>query len=141
MTVGSTLTLSDADHYFGLEKKVYPTLAAGATVVSSTANWTYGAYAVIVPANTITNAFRVDALSISSCNRDAVFQLELYQGAGDDIITAIRFAVEGGFFGNQVYIIGSEIVAANSQIRARVASSNGAGAVATLRVSIVYYAH
>lgn len=138
MPVGSTIQLSDADHYFGLEKKVYPTLAAGATVVSAAADWTYGAYAVVVPASTITNDFRIDGLSISSCDKNAVFQLELYQGAGDDVITAVRFTVEGGFFGNQVYIVGSEIVAANSQIRARLASSDGLANQATITLSVVY---
>jgi hypothetical protein len=123
------------------ERKVYPTLAVGATVVSANADWTYGVYATVVPINTIANDFHILGLSIEGCNRNATFQLELYKGAADDLITAVRFNVTGGFFGNQVYIIGSEHVEANSQIRARLASSNGAAEIATITMSIVYWQH
>ena len=123
------------------ERLVYPSLAAGATVVSANANWAYGAYATVIPINTITNAFHVVAVSIESCDRNAVFQLELYKGAADDIITAVRFAVEGGFFGNQLYVLGSEEIEANSLVRARLASSNGLALIATIAISVVYYEH
>jgi hypothetical protein len=126
---------------FQLERKVYPTLAAGATVVSANADWAYGAYATVVPINTIAADFHITAVSIESCDKNAVFQLELYKGAADDIITAVRFAVAGGFFGNQVYILGSEEVAANSQIRARLASSDGLANQATITISVVYWEH
>jgi len=122
-------------------RKVYPTLAAGATVVSANADWTYGNYGTVVPASTITNDFHILGISIESCDRDAVFQLELYKGAGDTIVTAVRFAVEGGFFGNQVYIVGSETVDANSQVRARLASSNGTAEIATITISVIYWEH
>lgn len=35
--------------YLISEPLVYPTLAAGATIISAAANWTLGAYATIVP--------------------------------------------------------------------------------------------
>jgi len=126
------------DHWQA-ERKVYPTLAAGATVVAPAGVWAYGNYATVVPINTIANDYHVTVVSVESCSVAAgVFQLELYKGAADDIITAVRFAVVGGFFGNQVYDIGSEEVDANDQIRARVASSVGA---ATLTISVVYLEH
>jgi hypothetical protein len=121
------------------ERLVYPTLAAGATVVSANTDWTYGNYATVIPINTVVNPFHILALSIESCDRNAVFQLELYKGAADDIVTGVRFAVEGGFFGNQVYVVGSEQVDANSQIRARIASSDGTALIATITLSVVYY--
>jgi hypothetical protein len=123
------------------ERLVYPTLATGATVQSANADWVYGGYATIVPTNAIDVDYQVLAIVIEDCNENAVYQLELYKGAGDNIVNAVRFAVEGGFFGNQVYVIGSERVDANDQIRARLASSNGAAAVATITMSIVYYRH
>ena len=123
------------------ERKVYPTLAVGATVTSSNANWTYGAYAVVVPAAQITDDFHIHGISIESCNDNAVFQLELYKGAGDDVVAAVRFAVVGGFFGNQVYIIGSEHIEGGSQIRARLAPSNGAILQTVITMSIVYWEH
>jgi hypothetical protein len=120
---------------------VYPSLAAGATVVSANTDWVYGAYAEIVPASTITSSFSILAIVIESCDEDAVFQMELYSGADDAVVQATRFAVEGGFFGNQVYVIGSADIEANSRVRARLASSNGTAAIATLTASIVYYEH
>lgn len=124
---------------FQLERRVYPSLAAGATVVSPAGVWAYGNYAVIVPASTITADFHILNVSIESSSVAAgVFQLELYKGAADDVITAVRFAMAGGFWGNMVYGIGSEEVEANSQVRARLASSIGA---VTLTFSIVYYEH
>jgi len=124
---------------FQLERKVYPTMAAGAAIVSPAGVWTYGNYATIVPANTIANDFHILNVSIENSNVAAgVFQLELYKGGADDIITAVRFAMAGGFWGNMVYLIGSEEVEANSQVRARLASSVGA---ATITVSIVYFEH
>lgn len=124
---------------FQLERKTYPSLAAGVTVISSATPWAYGSYAVIVPASTITRDYHILSVSIETCNVAAgVFQLELYKGAGDDIITAKRFSMVGGFWGNMVYDVGSEEVAANSQVRARLASSVGA---ATITISISYFEH
>jgi len=133
--------LSEAYYNLQNERLVYPTLAAGATVVSANTDWTYGVYATVVPASTITSAFHVLAVSIESCDQNATLQLELYKGAADDIIQAIRFNVTGGFFGNQVYVIGSKEVDANARVRARLASSNGTAAIATITMSIVYYTH
>lgn len=138
MTVGSTIAVTLADQYIVAERKVYPTLAAGATVISAAANWTYGAYAVIVPADTLTNDFQISGISVESCSDNAVYQLELYKGVGTDVVTGVRFAVEGGFFGNQVYIVGSEIVDGGSQVRARLASSDGALNQGTITISIIY---
>jgi hypothetical protein len=138
MPVGSILDVSTADQYIVSERKVYPTLAAGATVVSAAADWTYGAYAVVVPASTITSNYQISAVSIESCDKNATFELALYKGAADDIVTAVRFNVSGGFFGNQVYIVGSEIVDANAQVRARLASSDGLANQATITISVVY---
>ena len=123
------------------ERQVYPTLAAGATVISAAADWAYGAYATVVPINTITHDFHILGVSIESCDKNAVFQLELYKGAGDEVATAVRFAINGGFFGNQVYVVGSKIVDANAQVRARLASSDGLANQATMTFSIIYWEH
>lgn len=124
-----------------IERRVYPTLVAGATVVSAAADWTLGAYAEIVPAGTITNNFHILNISIESMNKNGVFQLELYKGAGDDLITTVRFAVVGGFWGNSVYVVGAEEIDANARVRARLASSDGLANQATATISICYYEH
>jgi hypothetical protein len=139
LTVTQASQLAELSYHWETERRVYPTLTTGAAVVSANTDWVYGAYGVVVPINTITSNFTIVAVSIEACNRDAVFQLGLYKGAADDLITACRFAVSGGFFGNQFYFLGSEEIEANSQVRARVASSNGTAQIATLAVSVVYY--
>lgn len=141
--VGNSLyaLLIKAAEFVDSPRLVYPTLANGIDVVSANADWTYGAYATIVPASTIVSDFHIVGVVIEDCDQDAVFELQLYSGAGDDIVTSIRFAVQGGFFGNQVYAIGSADIVADSRIRARLASSNGLAAVATATISIWYYVY
>lgn len=121
------------------ERKVYPTLVAGATIQSAAADWTFGAFTEVVPAGTITNRFHILGISIESCNKNATYQLELYKGAANDIVTAVRFNVMGGFYGNQVYIIGSEQIDANSRIRAKLASSDGFANQGTITISVIYW--
>ena len=123
------------------ERRVYPTLANGATVISANTDWIQGAYATVIPASTIATDIHIIGVSIEACNRDAVFELELYKGDGDDVITAVRFAIEGGFFGNQNYYFGSEHIDANERIRARLASSNGTAQIATIEISVSYWPH
>ncbi|MGD8499536.1 MAG: hypothetical protein PVJ86_02750 [Phycisphaerales bacterium] len=125
--------------HFSYESQVYPTLTAGATVVSAAADWTYGAYAVVVPINTITSRYHIVSMTVESCDQNAVFQLALYKGAADDLVATTRFAVSGGFWGNSVYVMGSEPVEANAQLRARVASSDGLANQATLTISVAYH--
>jgi hypothetical protein len=125
------------NHWF-LESLVYPTLANGVDAVSANADWTFGAYVTVVPINTITNRYHIHHVIVEALDRDAVFELALYQGAADDIVASIRLAQNGGFFGNTVYAIRSEEIAANAQIRARLASSNGAAQIATARISVGY---
>lgn len=147
--VGIKLDGHDSDSLYGRldelydnfqqERRVYPSLAAGATVISNAVAWTYGNYSTVLPANIITGDFHILSISIESCNVAAgVFQLELYKGGADDIITAARFAMAGGFWGNMVYFIGSEEIEANSQVRARLATSVGA---TTITVSFDYFEH
>lgn len=147
--VGSKLDTYEGDSLYSLVSKIwpnvdaerltYPTLATGVSIVSANADWTYGSYSEVIPADTIASAFHLLGLSVESCDQNAVFQVELYKGAADAIVTAVRFSVAGGFFGNQVYVVGSAQIDANSRVRARLASSNGTAAVATIDLSVVYY--
>ena len=127
-------------HYFTTESKVYPTLVAGATVQSdNAADWTYGTIAVIVPAGQIANRFHIHNVSVESCDKNGVFQLALYRGATENLIATIRFSVAGGFWGNSVYVIASEVCAANDQIRAKLAYSDvTVSGQATITLSICY---
>jgi hypothetical protein len=130
--------LSKAATIVSSPREVYPTLAAGATVASANTDWVYGNYATIIPAGTIDVGYHVLAINVSSCDHDAVLQLELCQGPTDIPITTMRFAVVNGFFGN-VYTIGSAQVPADAQVRARLASGNGTAQVTTITMSLVYW--
>lgn len=114
-----------AANRFHAETLVYPTLAAGAAVVSPAALWTWGAYAVILPAGVVAVDYHLLAVQIETCDQNGVFEFEIYQGAADDLIAAFRLSVVGGFFGNVRYPLSSEPTEANSQLRVRVAGGNG----------------
>ena len=137
--IGTSNQISTIFDHITSESMVYPSLAAGATVVSANADWTYGAYATVVAAGVITVRYHIVNVSIESCNRNAVFQLQLYKGAADDVVATVRFAVSGGFFGNQLYQTNSEPIEASSQLRARLASSNGLAEIATITISVGYH--
>lgn len=149
--IGSKLDTSAGDslygrmtniwQYFNVERKVYPTLAAGATVVSANSVWGQGNYATIVPAGAIAARFHIHNISIETCSDDGVFQLELYQGASDILVTSVRFAQLGGFFGPSVFFLGSAFIPAGAQIRARLASSDGLANQCTITMSIGYITH
>jgi hypothetical protein len=133
--------VNDINLELSAETLVYPNLTDGVDVVSANADWTLGAYATIVAAGVITDDFHITAIQVENCNQNAVFQLELYSGAGDDLIATLRFSVAGGFFGNMTYRTGAEVTTASSQIRARLASSDGLANQATVAVSIRYHVH
>jgi len=123
------------------EGRCYPTLAAGATVVSpvaGTANWTLGGYGSVVPINTITTPYFVWSVAIETCNQDAVYEMAIYNGAAHALISTVRFSYLGGFFGNSVYRVPSVQLAGNSQIDMKLASSNGFAFQATITVSVIY---
>jgi hypothetical protein len=122
------------------EPLVHPTLNPGATILSAAANWTLGAYATIVPINIITTDFIVQTFVVESSDKDGVFEIEFYYGAADVKFASYRFAINGGFFGipGPGARVSSPVIPANSQIRARLASSDGALNQATLTVSIGY---
>jgi len=120
------------------EELVYPTLAAGATVVSAAVNWTYGDYATIIPAAAIAVPFDIQSISIETCDKTAIFELQLYKGASDEIIATKRFAFELGFYGNSVYLVSGANIEAGARIRARLASSAGGAGAATITMSVSY---
>jgi len=118
---------------------VYPTLANGVDIVSANTDWVLGTVTEVVPINTITTDFHIHGITIEALDRDAVFELALYAGAGDTEVARVRWAQNGGFFGDRGLdtITGTQI-AANSRIRAALASSNGTAQIATVRISIRY---
>ena len=120
------------------EGRVYPTLAAGATVISGASDWVLGAFATVIPASTIGVEYHVSSVVIETCDKDAVFELVLYHGDSDTPISTVRFSVIGGYFGNTVYHLPSIKIPADDRIRAKLASSDGLANQATIKISVVY---
>ena len=122
--------------HFADPGSVWPTLANGVDVVSAGDDWTLGNFATIVAAEDIATGFHVDSVNVEAIDQDAVFEMVLYYGAGDTEMNRVRFAAEGGFFGNARYPVNSLHIPGDSQVRAKLASSNGAAFVATIRISL-----
>ena len=120
---------------------VYPTLAAGAALVSTAANWTLAAAAEIMPAvDAPATDFLLHAVVIESMSKDGVFELVLYYGAGDTECARVRFSQNGGFFGYCVLKTPSVLIPADSRIYGSLACSVGGAGAATATVSIIYRA-
>lgn len=118
------------------EGRCYPTLAAGKTVVSGI-NWTLSAaFAVLVPINTILVPYHISHVVVETCTTDGVYELAVYHGAGNTLMSTVRFSYAGGFFGNSVYYLSSVLLAANEQVDMKLAISGGVAG--TITVSVVY---
>lgn len=115
---------------------VYPTLAAGVTITAGAA-WTLGNYAVIVPANTITQPFDIHYMNIGSASANDTYEIVLYSGAdGSEVeIGRVRFTRNSTQYSPPLIPITTDIVAKNSQIKAKIASSAGSNNA----VASIYY--
>jgi hypothetical protein len=119
------------------ESKVYPTLAPGVVVTGGAGAWQLGNFAEIVPVNTITTPFDIHFLNISNASVADTFELVLYAAAVE--IGRIRVTRSlGAQLVNPVTFM-TPLIAANTQIQAKVASSSGGGD--TLTIAIVYHTY
>ena len=121
--------------------KVYPTLANGITVTGAAGAWTLGAFAVIVPANTIPSIFDIHHINISAYNANDVFELVLYSGPdGSEVeIGRVRFTRISNVGASPHVLFISPLIAANSQIKAKIATQAGTSNTAT--ISIMYHTY
>ena len=119
-----------------MQGRCYPTLAAGKTVVSGV-SWTLSAaFAVLVPINTIHVPYHVSAIVIETCDVDGVYELAVYHGAANTLMSTIRFSYLGGFFGNSIYLLPSVLLAAEEQLDMKLAI--GGLAAGTITASVIY---
>ena len=128
------------DEHVHSTSHVYPTLAAGVTVTGGAGAWGLGAYAEIVPVNTITERFDIHWMAIEGASAEDVYEIVLYAGTTE--IGRARFAVTitaGLHPVMSPIVFQTPIVAANSQIQAKVASSGGGAD--TVTVSIHYHTY
>lgn len=120
--------------------KVYPTLAAGVTVTTAAGAWTLGNYAQIVPASTIASRFDIHWINVEAASNDDTYELVLYAATTE--IGRVRFTVSltaGGRVLLPPMFFQCPIVAANSQIQAKLACS--AGGAETVDISIHYHTY
>ena len=143
--IGDTNRLASLYDHVTAAGLVYPTGAAGATVQSpapGAANWTPGTIVTIVPAATINSRYHIHSISVESCDQPAitpaVFELALYHGPDDILVSTVRVAISGGFFGNMLYPISSALIGPGERIRAILASSDGFANQMTITISICY---
>ena len=140
MVVGSlagyVTHLYDANYTQG---RCWPTLVDGATVESAAVNWTLSpAFWPVVGVGDIAVPYHVSAVVVETCDKLGVFELALYYGAGNTLMSTVRFSIAGGFLGNAVYLVPSVLIPTNSQIDAKLAYNLGGGGKATITMSIIY---
>jgi|GEM_PF-6327712 len=116
---------------------VYPVLAQAILVTSSITAWTLGAYATIIPVDTIISDFHIHHICICSASENGAYELRLYRGTERlAMITFTRTDKKDDVEGLDIY---TPHTVANSQIRAKLASSNAAQD--TARISLWYHLH
>ena len=130
-------SLWDANYTPG---RCYPTLATGCLITSGAADWALSAaFWPIVPINTIGVPYHISAVVIESVIHDGVYELALYHGAGNTLMSTYRFAQLGGFFGNMAYLVPSLKLLANEQVDAKLAFDGAtAHGAQNITISIVY---
>lgn len=121
-------------------QKVYPTLAAAITVAGGAGAWTLGNFVTIVAASTITSVFDIHWIQLSNATADDEYELVLYYGATDIEAGRITFTADSSA---QISVVSpapmqTVKIPANSQIRAKLASSTGSDSV---DVKIFYHTY
>lgn len=115
----------------------YPTLADG-VVVTGGAAWTLGAFAEIVPASTIADDFDIHGLSIEAMSAVDVYEVHLFYGDSDTFAGRVRVVRTTNQDSAQFVTFMTDVIPANSKIRAKIASSTGGD---TVTVSIRYHSY
>jgi hypothetical protein len=138
-------TTSPYDHLHYAEEHVhtasycYPTLANGVTVTGAAGAWTLGAFVEIVPASTITSEFDIHYVSVEALSANDVYELHLFYGAGDTFAGSIRFVKNAAVDAVVNAPFMTELIPANSRIRAKLATKGGGSDTAD--ISIVYHTY
>jgi len=100
--------------------KVYPSLADGVVLTTSTEPWVYGDYTVVVPADTMSRSYALCSVVIEDCGK-SIYQLEMVEGPYNDNVAMFRFK------GEELYkqkAIDPTTIRTNHELKARVAASS-----------------
>lgn len=119
---------------------VFPTGAAGEVVTAGNVGaWDLGAFAVIVPTNGITADFDIHFAVVEVMDANATYELVLFSGAdaSEVEIAHVRFVRVTNQVRSVHIPIQTPIIAANTQIKAKLMTSSGAADSAT--ISLAYH--
>lgn len=134
--IAGKLTLGDRVHlledHAHKESNVYPTLADGVLVTGAAGAWTLGAFVEVVPVNTITEDFDIHFISVENLSANDIFEIHLF--AEEVFLGSTRVVKTAAQDSTTQVPVQTPIVAANSQIQAKLASSGGGSDTATMSV-------
>jgi hypothetical protein len=140
---GITKGVNDFYSYLGYQHvhqpvKTYPEGADPVTVTSSSsAAWTHGAKAEIIPASTINTAFDIHWSFISEVSAEDNYELKLYTGgAGSETeIASVAFSRGSSALNKDLQVpVQVPIQAPNARISASLACADGDGATCKIKL-------
>lgn len=118
--------------------KVYPTLDDSVQLTTAAGAWTLGAFATIIPASTITSRFDLVRVYLRNISAQDAYELALYYGPSDTELIRIPFeGIAGGKIDHLP--LQSEIIPANSRIRAKIAAANGGSETCEVKLGYFEY--
>ena len=120
---------------------VYPSMSAGVNVTKNAAAWTLGAFAVIIPSNTISDSFDIHGINFDSVATNGIYEVVLYSGPdGSEVeICRTRITRTASSDIELEAAVQTPINAANSQIKAKLAGSNTSAAIVVMTVRYHLY--
>jgi hypothetical protein len=127
------------DEHIHKPAKVYPSQADGVvlTAANDASTWTLGSLVEVVPASTITDDFDIHHVLVEAISANSVYEIVLFQGAGDVEIARVRVVRSTVQSGTLNLPVQTPIIDANSRIRAAVASAGNNGE--TVTISLKYH--
>ena len=117
---------------------VYPSLAGGVTITGGVAAWQEGAFAEIIPVDTITEDFDIHFIVVEDVSLDDIYELSLYAATTE--IGRIRLTATLTAGGRIIFPpipFQCRVQAKNAQIQAKLA--NELGGSETVKISLHYH--
>ncbi len=121
---------------------VLPSGQAGVTLTAGNADpWTLGGFEVMAATNAITNIFDLHFIVVEAMSANATYEIVLYSGAdaAEVEVGRIRIVRVTNQVRSATLPIQTPMIAANSQIKAKVMSSTGA--LDTVTISLQFHVY
>lgn len=131
--------LADVERWMHGAHNVYPTLADGVTLTTDAAGWTLGTAVEVVPASTITTDFVIRSVGVEDVSADDVYEIVCYDGNDQELCRG-RFTRTAAQDVPGHVNLTSEVVAANTQIKAAIACATAAERTVVVSIDYIPYA-